>query len=87
MNNPHQGPRLTVYSREQIVARSVAGQKAAEVAEAFGVPSAPCASGWRDFARAGKRRSPTAQARPPARRDACRIAGWRLRCICDGNCA
>lgn len=37
MNNPHQNARLTVYSREQIVARVAAGQTAAEVAEAFGV--------------------------------------------------
>ena len=32
MNNPHRTARLTVPSREQIVARIVAGQTAAEVA-------------------------------------------------------
>jgi transposase InsO family protein len=37
MNNPHHGARLTVYSREQIVARVLSGQKAVEVAAAFGV--------------------------------------------------
>ena len=37
MNNPHHGARLTVYSREQIVARIRSGQSAREVAEAFGV--------------------------------------------------
>lgn len=37
MNNPHQNARLTLYSREQIVARVVAGQTAAEVAAAFAV--------------------------------------------------
>lgn len=37
MNNPHQGARLTVYSREQIVARVQSGTRAAEVAAAFGV--------------------------------------------------
>ena len=39
MNNPHKGARLTVYSREQIVARIQAGTKSAEVAAAFGVGS------------------------------------------------
>jgi len=37
MNNPHQNARLTVHSREQIVARVGAGQSAAEVAAAFAV--------------------------------------------------
>lgn len=37
MNNPHHGARLTVHSREQIVARVLAGQGAAEVAAAFAV--------------------------------------------------
>ena len=37
MDNPHQNARLTVYGREQIVARVAAGQSAAEVAQAFGV--------------------------------------------------
>lgn len=37
MNNPHHGARLTVHSREQIVARMIAGQTAAEVAAAFAV--------------------------------------------------
>lgn len=37
MNNPHHGARLTVHSRELIVARIAQGQAAAEVADAFGV--------------------------------------------------
>ncbi len=37
MNTPHQGARLTVHSREQIVARLLAGQSAAKVAEDFAV--------------------------------------------------
>lgn len=37
MNNPHQNARLTLHSREQIVARVVSGQTAAEVAAAFAV--------------------------------------------------
>lgn len=37
MNNPHQNARLTLHSREQIVARIVAGQTAAQVAAAFAV--------------------------------------------------
>jgi transposase InsO family protein/DNA-binding CsgD family transcriptional regulator len=37
MNNPHQNARLTVHSREQIVARVAQGQTAAEVAAAFDV--------------------------------------------------
>jgi len=37
MNNPHQNARLTVHSREQIVARVASGQTAAEVAAAFAV--------------------------------------------------
>lgn len=37
MNNPHDGARLTVHSREQIVARVLSGQTAAEVAAAFAV--------------------------------------------------
>lgn len=37
MNNPHHGARLTVHSREQIVARVRAGQSVAEVATAFAV--------------------------------------------------
>ena len=37
MNNPHHGARLPVHSREQIVARILSGQRAAEVAAAFAV--------------------------------------------------
>lgn len=37
MNNPHHGARLTVHSREQIVARISAGQRAADVAASFAV--------------------------------------------------
>ncbi|QFT83110.1 IS2 transposase TnpB (plasmid) [Roseovarius sp. THAF27] len=37
MNNPHQGARLTVHSRELIVARHAAGRPARQIAEEFGV--------------------------------------------------
>jgi len=37
MSNPHQNARLTLHSREQIVARVVGGQTASEVAAAFAV--------------------------------------------------
>lgn len=37
MNNPHHGARLTLHSREQIVARVGSGQPASEVAAAFAV--------------------------------------------------
>lgn len=37
MNNPNQGARLTVYSPEQIAARFLALQIAADAAAAFGV--------------------------------------------------
>ena len=37
MNNPHENARLTVHSRERIVACIVAGQTAAKVAAAFAV--------------------------------------------------
>lgn len=37
MNNPHQNARLTRHSREQIVARVIAGQSASDVAAAFAV--------------------------------------------------
>lgn len=37
MNNPHQGARLTVHSRELIVARHAAGRPARRIAEEFGV--------------------------------------------------
>lgn len=37
MNNPHENARLTVHSREQIVARLNESQTAAEVAAAFAV--------------------------------------------------
>jgi len=37
MNNPHQGARLTVYSRELIVARHADGRPVRRIAEEFGV--------------------------------------------------
>jgi DNA-directed RNA polymerase specialized sigma24 family protein len=37
MNNPHQAARLTLHSREQIVAPVLSGRTAAEVAAAFAV--------------------------------------------------
>lgn len=37
MNNPHQGARLTVHSRELIVARHAGGRPARRIADDFGV--------------------------------------------------
>lgn len=66
MNNPHQNARLTVYSREQIVARIAAGQTAAEVAEAFGV-SVRTVRKWVARHRAGGRAALVNGASAPAR--------------------
>jgi transposase InsO family protein len=66
MNNPHQNARLTVYSREQIVARIDAGQGAAEVAAAFGV-SVRTVRKWVARFRAGGRAALSNRASAPAR--------------------
>jgi transposase InsO family protein len=66
MNNPHHGARLTVYSREQIVTRVIAGQKAAEVAEAFGV-SIRTVRKWLARFRAGGQAALCNRASAPAR--------------------
>lgn len=41
MNNPHQNARMTLHSREQIVAPVLAGQNAAEVAALLNCAGAP----------------------------------------------
>lgn len=66
MNNPHQNARLTVYSREQIVARIGAGQCAAEVASAFGV-SVRTVRKWVARFKAGGRAALSNRASAPAR--------------------
>ena len=66
MNNPHQNARLTVYSREQIVARIAAGQTGAEVAEAFGV-SVRTVRKWTARHRAGGGAALANRASAPAR--------------------
>lgn len=66
MNNPHQNARLTLYSREQIVARVVAGQTAAEVAAAFAV-SLRTVRKWLARFRAGGRAALCNHASAPAR--------------------
>jgi transposase InsO family protein len=66
MNNPHQNARLTVCSREQIVARIDAGQGAAEVAAAFGV-SVRTVRKWVARFRAGGRAALSNRASAPAR--------------------
>ena len=71
MNNPHHSARLTVHSREQIVARVLSGQSAMEVASAFAV-SVRTVRKWLARFRAGGRRLATTQARPPAFR-----VGWQ----------
>ncbi|TDL76012.1 IS481 family transposase [Palleronia sediminis] len=66
MNNPHHGARLTVYSREQIVSRVRAGQRASDVAEAFGV-SLRTVRKWLARFRAGGRAALSNRASAPAR--------------------
>ena len=65
MNNPHQNARLTVHSREQIVARVIAGQSAAEVAAAFAV-SLRTVRKWLARFRAGERATLSDHASAPA---------------------
>jgi transposase len=66
VNNPHQGARLTVCSREQIVARVLSGRTAAEVAAAFAV-SVRTVRKWLARFRAGGRAALTNRASAPAR--------------------
>jgi len=66
MNNPHQNARLTVYSREQIVARVAAGQSAPEVAAAFGV-SVRTVRKWVARFRSGGRAGLSNRASAPSR--------------------
>jgi len=66
MNNPHHGARLTVHSREQIVARISAGQGAGDVARAFGV-SLRTVRKWLARFRAGGRVALSNHSSAPAR--------------------
>jgi transposase len=66
MNNPHQNARLTLHSREQIVARVSAGQTAAEVAAAFAV-SVRTVRKWLARFRAGGQAALSNHASAPAR--------------------
>jgi transposase InsO family protein/DNA-binding CsgD family transcriptional regulator len=66
MNNPHQNARLTVHSREQIVARISLGQSVAEVAAAFAV-SIRTVRKWLARFRAGGRAALANRASSPAR--------------------
>lgn len=66
MNNPHQNARLTVHSREQIIARVIAGQTAAEVAASFAV-SVRTVRKWLARFRAGGRAALSNCASAPAR--------------------
>lgn len=66
MSNPHDGARLTVHSREQIVARILSGQTAAEVALAFAV-SVCTVRKWLARFRAGRGAALFNRASAPAR--------------------
>ncbi|MEP1111424.1 MAG: helix-turn-helix domain-containing protein, partial [Nitratireductor sp.] len=66
MNNPHQNARLTVYSREQVVARVADGQTAVEVAASFGV-SVRTVRKWVARYRQGGRAALANRASAPAR--------------------
>ncbi|MCC6305607.1 MAG: helix-turn-helix domain-containing protein [Rhodobacteraceae bacterium] len=77
-SNPHHGARLTVFSRERIVARIAAGQEPAEWAAAFGVSIRTVRRSLARFRAGGgaalSNRARTAPARPPALQ-----SGWRRR--------
>jgi transposase len=77
MNNPHQGARLTVHSRELIVARHGAGRPARQIAEEFGV-SVRTVHKWlrrfREDGRAALANGASAPARRPRRLHDGRIA-------------
>jgi transposase InsO family protein len=77
MNNPHQGARLTVHSREVIVARHAQGMPAARLARDFGV-SVRTVHKWlrryREGGRAALANGASAPVRRPARLDQTRIA-------------
>jgi DNA-binding transcriptional regulator YiaG len=66
MNNPHQNARLTRHRREQIVARVVWGQSAAEVAAAFAL-SVRTLRNWLARFRAGGQAALSNHASAPAR--------------------
>lgn len=66
MNTPHDGARLAVHSREQIVARVMAGQSAAAVAAAFAV-SVRTVRKWLARFRAGGGAALSNRASAPAR--------------------
>jgi transposase InsO family protein len=76
MNNPHQGARLTVHSRELIVARHAGGRPVQRIAEEFGV-SVRTVHKWlrrhREGGRAALANGASAPARRPARLDDARI--------------
>jgi len=59
VNNPHQNARLTVHSREQIVARVIAGQTAAGVEVDFTI-SVHKVRKWLAWFRAGRLADATA---------------------------
>ena len=66
MNNPHQNARLTLHSREQIVARVLAGRPVPEVAAAFAV-SVRTVRKWLARFRAGGGAALSNRASAPAR--------------------
>lgn len=70
MNNPHQGARLTVHSREVIVARRAEGRPVAQIAAEFGV-SVRTVYKWlrrfREGGKAGLGNGASAPARSPRR--------------------
>lgn len=77
MNTPHQGARLTVHSRELIVARHGAGRPARQIAEEFGV-SVRTVHKWlrrfREGGRAALANGASAPVRRPGRLHDSRIA-------------
>ncbi|WP_281926763.1 IS481 family transposase [Roseibium album] len=76
MNNPHQNARTCFYSREQIVRRYEAGEKACEIAAAFGISVRTVYKWLKRFREHG---SSGLIARSSARRTCSNayMAGWR----------
>lgn len=81
MNNPHQGARLTVHSRELIVARHAGGRPVRQIAEEFGV-SVGTVHKWLRRFREGGRAALVNGASAPARRPG-RLADDRIALILD----
>lgn len=87
MNIPHHRARLTVYSREQSVARVQAGQRAAVVAEAFGVAVRIVRKWLARFRAGGRAALSNRESAPAGWQDGCRLIWLGWPCTCGAACA